>query len=189
MNPSHDSDDDDGDFRQLARQPKYRKVFEKMLRFSARKGDAEQVRERLGWGLDPNCASKKGRTPLIINVKGFSPNAAVVRVLLATGADPTLLDINGLSALDYARRKYMRYGHRKPPKRSPSLDENNNLVLPKWEQRQVDKMRKENAEYGAEIVRIYLQERVKVARRVFNDPAQIAQVLEILEETDRNLRG
>jgi hypothetical protein len=130
--PMADNSDDDGcDFRQMARQPKYIKMFEKMLRFSCRKGDAEQVRERLGWGIDPNCVNKKGRTPLIINVKGYTPHAGVVRALLEGGADPTLLDLNGLSALDYARRKYMRYGHRKPPRRSPSLDENNNLVLPK----------------------------------------------------------
>ena len=46
-------------------------------------------------------------------------------------------------------------------------------------------MRKENPERGAEQVKIYLQERVKVARRVFNDPAQITKILEILEEIER----
>ena len=173
------------DFRDLAQHPKHKKAFQKMLRFSCRKGDVEQVQERLGWGIDPNCTSKRGRTPLMVTILGHSPHAGVTRALLAGGADPTLLDLQGLSALDHARRKFMRYGHRQPPRRSPSLDENNNLVLPKWEQRELDKMRKENPEDGAEMVRMYLQERVKVARRVLNDPAQITEILEILEAVER----
>jgi hypothetical protein len=173
------------DFRDLAQDPKHKRAFERMLRFSCRKGDVEQVKERLSWGIDPNCLTKRGRTPLMVNILGPVPHAGVVRALLAGGTDPTLLDLHGLTALDYARRKFLRYGHRKPPRRSPSLDENNNLVLPKWEQRELDKMRKEDPESGAEQVKIYLQERLKVARRVFNDPAQIEKTLEILERLER----
>ena len=56
------------DFREMARDPKHRRGFEKLLYLAAQRGDADLVAERLGWGIDPNCASKRGRTPLIANV-------------------------------------------------------------------------------------------------------------------------
>jgi len=55
------------DFRDLARDPKHRRRFEQMLYLAAQRGDADIVAERLSWGIDPNCASPQGRTPLIAN--------------------------------------------------------------------------------------------------------------------------
>src|SRR2546430_11360620 len=96
------------DFRSMAKDPKHRRSFEKLLYLAAQRGDADLVAERLSWGIDPNCRSAKGRTPLIANVRGSSPGAATVEVLLKHGADPSLTDESGLTALDYARRKLAR---------------------------------------------------------------------------------
>src|SRR5204863_5589320 len=112
------------DFRSLARDPEHRRSFEKLLYLAAQRGDADLVAERLSWGIDPNCVFAKGRTPLIGNVRGSCPSAATVRALLEHGADPTLTDEAGLTALDYARRKLARLQARpaRRPRRSPALD-------------------------------------------------------------------
>ncbi|MFO0810103.1 MAG: ankyrin repeat domain-containing protein [Gemmataceae bacterium] len=96
------------DFREMARDPEHRRRFEKLLYLAAQRGDADQVAERLSWGIDPNCTSAKSRTPLIANVRGSSPSIATVRALLEGGGDPARTDDAGLTALDYARRKLLR---------------------------------------------------------------------------------
>ncbi|HEY1377784.1 MAG TPA: hypothetical protein VGF55_13380 [Gemmataceae bacterium] len=172
------------DFRDMAGDPRYRRRFEKLLYLAAQRGDADLVAERLSWGIDPNCASAKGRTPLIANVRGSSPSAATVRALLGRGADPTVTDVSGLTALDYARRKLARLrasGYR--PRKSPSLDENDQLRLSPEEQAELDEMRRElgGGEDAREYLRLYWQERLRAARRVFNDPGQVEQIVELLE--------
>src|SRR5207237_5087641 len=102
------------DFRSMARDPKYRRRFEKLLYLAAQRGDADLVAERLSWGINPNCTSSRGRTPLIANVRGASPSAATVRALLAAGADPNLIGNTGLNALDYARLKLIRLIRQSP---------------------------------------------------------------------------
>lgn len=57
------------DFRDLARDPAHRRRFEKLLYLAAQRGDADLVAERLSWGIDPNRAFSRGRTPLIANVR------------------------------------------------------------------------------------------------------------------------
>jgi hypothetical protein len=175
------------DFRDMARDPKHRRGFEKLLYLAAKRGDADLVAERLSWGIDPNCASKKsGRTPLIANVKGFSPSAGTVQALLKAGADPNVTDQAGLTALDYARRKLAKIQSkpRKPPRKSPSLDENDQLQLSPEAQAEMDKMRKElgSDEDAKEFMRIWWKERLRAARRVFNDPEQIDTIVAILEQ-------
>jgi hypothetical protein len=175
------------DFRKMARDPKHRRSFEKLLYLAAQRGDADLVAERLSWGIDPNCTSAKGRTPLIANVGGFCPNTATVQALLAAGADPSHTDDAGLTALDYARRKLMKIQSRppRPRRKSPSLDENDQLRLSPDEQEEMDKVRREMpAEDAREFLRIWWQERLRAARRVFNDPEQIEKVVEILEAAD-----
>ena len=171
------------DFRELAHDPKFERRFEWLLRNACRKGDPEQVQERLDWGIDPNCTTKKGRTPLIVNIRSATPNAAVVRALLKAGADPTLIDHSGLSALDYARRKLARMNQRprKPPEKSPSLDENGQLILADYEQEMFDDVRKNHPDIATEFITDYIKERIKVAKRVFNDPAEVEQIVEVLE--------
>jgi hypothetical protein len=170
------------DFRDMARDPKHRRRFEKLLYLACKRGDADLVEERLSWGIDPNCTSRKGRTPLIANVRGFSPSAATVRALLKSGADTSVTDISGLTALDYARRKLARIQARppRPSSKSPSLDENNQLQLSPDEQAELDEMRRE-VDGDPEFLRLYWKERLRAARRVFNDPEQIEQIVALLE--------
>ena len=171
------------DFRDLVQSPKHKHRFETLLRMAASRGDAEQVVERLSWGIDPNCESESGRTPLICNATCSVPSAAVVRALLKAGADPTLLDHKGLTALDYARRKLARLNlrPRKPPRKSPSLDENNQLILSKEEQRMFAKTRRKHPDFAKDFITGYMQERFKAALRVFNDPVQVELIVELLE--------
>src|SRR5207244_5727777 len=93
------------DFRDMARDPAHRRSFEKLLFLAAQRGDADLVAERLSWGIDPNCVFGKGRTPMIANIRNSCPSAATIQSLLKHGADPSLIDETGLTALDYARRK------------------------------------------------------------------------------------
>jgi hypothetical protein len=169
------------DFRDLARDPKHRRNFEKLLYLAALRGDADLVAERLGWGIDPNCHSARGTTPLIANVRGSCPDAATVKALLAAGADPDLTDDAGLTALDYARRKLLRLQARPRRRRkSPSLDENDQLRLSPEEQEELDDLRRQLGPDAREAIRIWLQERLRAARRVFNDPEQVERIVDVL---------
>jgi hypothetical protein len=170
------------DIRGMAQSPEHRRAFERLLYLAARRGDADLVEERLSWGVDPNCTFGRGSMPLIGNVRDASPSAGTVRALLKYGADPAVTDGDGLTALDYARRKLARLlsRPRKPPRKSPSLDENGQLQLNREEQEELDQMRREVAD--PEFIRIWWQERLRAARRVFNDPDQVERIVAILEE-------
>lgn len=174
------------DFRDMVHDPKCRPKFEALLRLAAGRGDAEQVVERLSWGIDPNCESRGGRTPLIVNVTSHSPSAAVVRALLKAGADASHLDRKGLTALDYARRKLSRLNSRprKPPRKSSSLDENGQLILADYELEMFEETRRDHPDIAREFINGYLKERLKAARRVFNDPDEVEQIVELLEAAE-----
>jgi hypothetical protein len=152
------------------------------LHSAAQRGDTDIVSERLSWGIDPNCIFAKGRTPLIANIRGSCPSAATVQALLARGADFTLTDETGLTALDYARRKLARLQARPARRRrkSPSLDENDQLRLSPAEQEELDKMRRE-VDGDTEFLHLWWQERLRAARRVFNDPGQVEKIVALLE--------
>jgi hypothetical protein len=175
------------DFRSMAREPEHRRLFEKLLYLAAKRGDADIVAERLSWGIDPNCTSPRGRTPLIANVRGFCPSAATVRALLEAGADPSLTDESGLTALDYARRKLAKAQARpsRPRRKSPSLDENDQLRLNAADQADFETMRRELHGADRGFLRTWWQERLRAARRVFNDPLQIESIVAILEEAEK----
>jgi hypothetical protein len=174
------------DFTDMARDPKHRRGFEKLLFLAAKRGDGDLVAERLGWGVDPNCVSAKGNTPLLANVRCSCPNAATVRALLKAGADPTHLDLTGLTALDHARRKLARLEAKPRPQiPSPNLDENGQLQLCEEEQAEVDEMRKE-VNNDLEFMRMWWQERLRAARRTFNDIGEVRAIVELLEAAGEN---
>src|SRR5207245_10351702 len=108
--------------------------------------------------------------------------AATGRALLKSGAEPDVTDEKGPAALDYARRKLARLQARppRPRRKSPSLDENDQLRLGPHEQAELDKMRRQ-VRGDPEFLRIWWQERLRAARRVFNDPEQIEKIVEMLE--------
>jgi hypothetical protein len=176
---------------EMARDPAHRRRFEKLLYLAAQRGDADLVAERLSWGIDPNCTSRPNRrTPLIANVRSSCPSAATVKVLLTGGADPRLTDLAGLTALNYAQRKLARL-EAKParrPSKSPSLDENNQLQLGPGEQAELDKMRAELGDDAKDFLQVWWKERLRAARRVFNDPGQVERIIELLESFT-NLRS
>jgi hypothetical protein len=117
------------DFRDMARDPQFRRKFERLLDLACQRGDADLVAERLSWGIDPNCTFAKGRTPLMSNIRKACPSAATVEALLKAGADPELIDEAGLTALDYARRKLAKLqGKRRKVRKSTSLDENRHVL-------------------------------------------------------------
>src|SRR5205085_7261905 len=130
-----------------------------------------------------NCVFGKGRTPLIANARGSNPSAATVRALLEHGADPHRTDESGLTALDYARRKLARLQSRPRRRRkSPSLDENDQLQLTPDEQDELDRLRRElPAADHQDFFRMWWQERLRAARRVFNDPEQVEKIVALLE--------
>jgi hypothetical protein len=178
------------DFRDMVRDPKCKPKFEALLRLAAGRGDAEQVAERLSWGIDPNCETKKGRTPLIVNITSCCPSAGVVKALLKSGAEASHLDHRGLSALDYARRKLARLQSRprKPPRKSPSLDENGQLILADYELEMFEDMRRKHKRIAKDFINTYMKERLKAARRVFNDPDEVEKIVDLLEAAERKRR-
>jgi hypothetical protein len=87
-----------------------------------------------------------------------------------------------LTALDHARRKLIRLQARpRQPRKSPSLDENDQLRLSADEQQELDEMRRQFGEDAREMIRIWMQERLRAARRVFNDPTQVERIVAMLE--------
>lgn len=171
------------DFQEMARDPRHKRGFEKLLMLAAQRGDADLVAERLGWGIDPNCLTPKGRTPLMANVRSNCPSAGTVEALLKAGANPALVDEAGLTALDYARRKLARINlrPRRKPRKSPSLDENDQLVLDAEEQGHVQELREAAGGDAPEVIRMYWKERLRAARRKFNDPDEVERIVELLE--------
>jgi len=169
------------DFSDLVQDPRHRRRFEKLLMLAAQRGDADLVKDRLGWGIDPNCRDTKGRTPLTLNVRSSCPSVATVRALLEHGGDPSAVDKTGLTALDYARRKLARRQLRAPRRRplSPSLDENRQLQLSPDEQARLDRLRRQFSD--REFVHIWWKERLRAARRVFNDPDPVERIVALLE--------
>lgn len=156
--------------------PKYvRKFF--FIRIG--KGDAEQVRETILWGADPNWKTRKGRPAIVKAVRQLIVEADVVKALLDNGADPDATDELGQTALDHARRRLAKYEGRprKPIPRSKSLSPGGELILPKWEWDHIEEMTREYPEYADE----YLESRRKAAERVFDTRGNLERIVALLE--------
>lgn len=73
------------------------------LMLAAQLGWRDGVERLLARGASVNLANNRGETPLILAVQRY--DAAIVRLLMAEGADPEHTDsVAGNSALDYARQ-------------------------------------------------------------------------------------
>ena len=70
---------------------------------------------------------------------------------------------------------------RRPPRKSPSLDKNGQLILAPFEQEMMDEVRREHPDWAKEFITDYIKERIKVAKRVFNDPVEIEKSIDLLE--------
>jgi ankyrin repeat protein len=72
------------------------------LQNAARAGKLPEVERLLQQGAALNAADAAGRTPLIL--AAMQGHTAVVQRLLAAGANPALIDNDGLNAQQHARR-------------------------------------------------------------------------------------
>lgn len=76
------------------------------LHMAAAHGQPRAVERLLVAGADVNAKTEKGQTPLHFAVTfGYTNTAEVVSDLLGHGADPSIVDANGLTALDIAKKK------------------------------------------------------------------------------------
>lgn len=86
--------------------------FQELLHVVHDTCDVARCRQILDSGIDVNATTSKGCTPLMFAVMPNEfgeqnvPQATLemVRVLLACGADPTIVDSFGMTAADYARQ-------------------------------------------------------------------------------------
>lgn len=158
----------------------------KLLFIRIGKGDAEQVEEVFGWAASgeirkrlANATTRAGDPALFRAVRGLCISAGVVEVLLKHGADPTATGRAGLTPLDHARRRLLKYEGkpRKKPRRSPSLTPGGEVILNSFEHRMLDEM----ADLGQEFLDTYLEERRKAANRVFDPRGELERIVELLE--------
>jgi hypothetical protein len=159
-------------------------TLRKLMFLRIAKGDAEQVQETLDWGADPNWYSKKGRPALVKAVRGYSIDVEVVKTLLNAGADPRATDELGLTALDHARRRLLKYEGkpRKTPKRSPSLSAGGELVLQEHEWEFIERMESEHPGFTDD----YLEQRRKAAEKVFDPRSNLERIVALLESVQRS---
>ncbi len=78
---------------------------------ASERGHVEYVRRVVRTGIDVDHVNRLGWTALLEAVllgEGGAAHQEIVRILLAAGADPTISDGDGASALEHAREK----GHR-----------------------------------------------------------------------------
>jgi ankyrin repeat protein len=75
------------------------------LRLAACLGHESIVAQLLDWGVDPNCVSPGGRTPLMFAV-GAGHSGEIARRLIAAGADVKAVDREGKSVLEQATERH-----------------------------------------------------------------------------------
>ncbi|MBN8596184.1 MAG: hypothetical protein J0L78_00770 [Planctomycetes bacterium] len=160
-----------------------RKYLRRFLFIRIGKGDAEQVRETLDWGADPNWRSPKGRPAIVRAVRGICISADVVRVLLDAGADASARDQLGETALERVRKRLARYADRPRivPERSKSLTPGGELVLPKHEWKFIEEMDAKHSGFEE----LYLESRRKAAEKICNPRANIERAEAILAAWER----
>ena len=194
MSDERTTEEREQDRKEMADQvanPKTRHLFERLLRLASDKGEVDQVEERLSWGIDPDCRSpKRLRTPLIRSCTSYCPMANVVEVLLKHGADPSLMDDTGLSAIDYVRRRLIKYEGRprKPIRKSPSILPNGDIQLSEHDHDMIDMIRENHPKDADKYELIYLEERRRAAEKVFDTRGELEKILPLLEKVEKKAR-
>ena len=74
------------------------------IHFAARDQRVDIVEVLLRHGADVDCVDSFGNTPLWRCVMNATPNIAIIKALLANGADANKKNVHGVSALDTARK-------------------------------------------------------------------------------------
>jgi hypothetical protein len=72
----------------------------------------------------------------------------------------------------------------KPGPDAVALDENDQLRLTEREPEELDRMRRESPS-DRNCIRIWWQERLRAARRVFNDPEQVEKIVDMLDAAEK----
>lgn len=135
------------------------------------------------FNADPNHRDLRGRTCLMRAVRGRIVELAVVQTLLEVGADASLTDAEGLTALDHALTRLATYEGklRKPPRRSPSLTPHGDIKLRPFEHRALDRMHETHPAIAEEFEAGYLLARREAAERVFDTRGNLEQIVRHLE--------
>jgi ankyrin repeat protein len=77
---------------------------ESQMLLAAAKGKDLGMIEKLIWGgVDPNCADKQGRTPLMKAI--MNGNMLIADRLIELGADPEIIDREGKTASSYLKKR------------------------------------------------------------------------------------
>jgi hypothetical protein len=145
------------------------------------------VKDVLALGGDPNATDKHGRPALVRAVRGRVVESSVVQALLDAGADPSATDDEGLTALDRARRRLLKYEGkpRNPPRRSPSLTAGGEVILHDFEIEALEEMYHTHPDLAEEFEQDYLEERRRVAERVYDTRGNLERIVEMLETRAR----
>ena len=62
------------------------------------------------------------------------------------------------------------------------------LILADFELEMFEETRRESPDIAREFINSYMKERLKAARRVFNDPDEVEQIVDLLEAAERKSR-
>ncbi len=162
-----------------------RRLQTKRLFNAAKYGGEEYARDAIGMGADVGHISRQmHRTALIMSCGGMMPSLRIVQELLAAGADPTVRDVTGRDALEWARLRLAEMGPWTPeelPTRSQSLDEFGNVVLHDFEEEEFEKLRRERPDMAEEFIAGYMESRKEAALSQHNPRAEYEAVITVLE--------
>lgn len=146
-------------------------------------GDAELVAQILAIGGDPNAKDRRGNSALVRAVRAMIVESSVVQTLRGAGADAAVPDADGLTPLDHARRRLLKFEGkpRKPARRSPSLTDQGDVRLAPFENKMLDSLHRDHPDIADDYEAMYLEQRRKAAERVFDTRGNLERIVGLLE--------